>query len=297
MSERNELNGVKVPEYFKKAKETVRKFVESNDYCKFSLSVVQVGSDSASDAYVRGKRKDCMDVGVRFNHFCVPYSAVNVPTGSDADKYLAHIVRRAQLDATGIVVQMPLPAHIVSDVQSFIDRYVDESMDVDGMRSHSPYVPCTALGIVNFLTDTHYCVSGKNVVVVGRSHIVGSPLARLLTERNATVTLCHSHTRDVAQLCESADLVILCTNKVESKEVSEYVCNSSNKCNADVIDVTLGTSNSTGKLVGSLTEDSISRMLADGRFVISGVGGVGLLTRLGLLMNTTMLSSEYAQEG
>ena len=250
------------------------------------LAIIQVGNNPASDSYIRGKKKDCEEVGIECIH--IKYDE-NV-----TEKELINVVRNLNYSGTvywtpienqsigvhGVIVQLPLPKHInIKNIQGAISQY----KDVDGFHLLSRFQPCTPLGVINYLKYNNYQFEGKNACVVGRSDIVGKPLARMLTDLDCTVTLCHSKTR-TSDLCHSiyeADIVFTCIDKVGY--FSSF--NFNNK--QDIIDIGLGRSKD-GKLIGNIEHEDVCCLTKGNpyRILISGTGGVGLLTRLTLLENT-----------
>lgn len=246
------------------------------------LAVIQVGNDPASESYIRGKKKDCEEVGIECDVIKAPDDV--------SESELIHFIRCMNTNDVhvgpfchvecphGIIVQLPLPKHInVKHIQGAISQY----KDVDGFHPLSCFKPCTPLGIINYLKYNNYQFEGKNACVVGRSDIVGKPLARMLTDLDCTVTLCHSKTDNLSDYLYNADIVFTCIDKVGYFNVLDF--NSS----TDIIDIGLGKSED-GKLVGNITSNSVPQLIEEkpDRIVISGTGGVGLLTRLTLLENT-----------
>ncbi len=172
------------------------------------LAVVLVGNNPASEIYVRGKVKSCEEVGI--------YSEQHTPSASVTTEELLELVadlnRRDEID--GILVQLPLPAQVDSKK---VLQAVDPAKDVDGfhpmnvgfLSTQRPgLVPCTPAGIMEMLERSHIKIAGQEAVVVGRSDIVGKPMAMLLLNANATVTVCHSKTRDLPDVCRRADILV-----------------------------------------------------------------------------------------
>lgn len=179
------------------------------------LVVIQVGDDPASEVYIRNKKKACEEVGIKFSHY---HYKEDIPE----DK-LVEVVKRLSVtpSVTGILVQLPLPDHI--NVQNVMEA-INPDKDVDGftttqagmlqlgMKDKRRLLPCTAKGIIRLLESVTN-LEGKNVTVIGRSNIVGKPVAQLLQEKNATVTLCHSKTKSLKRFTMSTDIVILATGQ------------------------------------------------------------------------------------
>ena len=168
----------------------------------------------------------------------------------------------------GVIVQLPLPPHIRSSIAT---AAIDPQKDVDGFRNDSQFIPATPKGIMDYLDWCEFDVEGKFVVVIGRSEIVGKPMAKLLLEKNATVAVCHSHTAqdDMGILLATADLVVCAVGKAEFLDCY--------RTTAPVIDVGINFDEN-GKLVGDCYN-------TEGRDVTPVPGGVGLLTRVALLEN------------
>jgi methylenetetrahydrofolate dehydrogenase (NADP+)/methenyltetrahydrofolate cyclohydrolase len=177
------------------------------------LVAVRVGNDPASEVYVRNKAKKARELGLRGDELILPEST------SEAE-LLAHVDRLNRDDSVdGILVQLPLPRHI--DPQKVIDA-IDPAKDVDGFhplnvgRLHlgrATLAPCTPAGVIRLLDAYDIQIEGKHAVVIGRSDIVGKPVAALLLQRNATVTICHSRTRNLAAVARKADIVVAAIGK------------------------------------------------------------------------------------
>jgi methylenetetrahydrofolate dehydrogenase (NADP+)/methenyltetrahydrofolate cyclohydrolase len=172
------------------------------------LVAVRVGEDPASEIYVRSKAKKARELGLDGTELIFP------ATMSEAD-LLSEIARLNEDDAVdGILVQLPLPKHI--DARKVIDA-IAPTKDVDGFHpisvgllhlGRSTLAPCTPSGVIRLIESTGSAIEGKHAVVIGRSDIVGKPMAALLLQRNATATICHSHTRDLASICREADILV-----------------------------------------------------------------------------------------
>lgn len=195
------------------------------------LAVILVGHNPASEVYVRGKVKACEEVGI-FSEKHTPSESV---TTADLIDLVHNLNRRNDID--GILVQLPLPAHVDSKK---VLMAVDPAKDVDGfhpmnvgfLSTQRPgLVPCTPAGIMEMLKRSNIPIAGQDAVVVGRSDIVGKPMAMLLINANATVTVCHSKTHDLAAVCRRADILVAAIGRA-GKITAEYV-----KPGAAVIDV------------------------------------------------------------
>lgn len=258
-------------EYAAKRKEELKQYISKKGLHP-CLVVIQVGDDPASNSYIRGKMRDCEEVGIE----CEVHK---YPENISTKNLINHItVYNRDSKINGIIVQLPLPDHIdVKEVQS----WVLESKDVDGFTLGSPFDPCTPAGVIGYLKAIDYEFEGKDALVIGRSDIVGKPLARMLTDLDCTVTLAHSKSVGVERLASYADIVFTCIDKIEYFGKS-IVYGSE----ADIIDIGLGVSDD-GKLHGNLSSKTVRFMkeIYPERICISGTGGVGLLTRVALLEN------------
>lgn len=239
------------------------------------LVVIQVGDNPASNSYIAGKKRDCEEVGIEFVLRKYPVSEVT----SSEELYIDVIKAGRTYSVDGVIVQLPLPDNIDA---TRIQRYIPWTKDVDGFRVDSPFEPCTPLGIINYLKYNDYQFEGKDALVIGRSDIVGKPLARMLTDLDCTVTLAHSKSGDIYYKCKLADIIFTCIDKIEYFDAyADFL-----GC-VDIVDIGLGR-NAEGKLAGNLIRSTLARAVVEGfddRFIISGPGGVGLLTRLTLLEN------------
>ena len=240
------------------------------------LHVVIVGEDPASEIYVRNKRRDCEKAGLASEEHRLP-----ADTGLDA---LVGLVARLNADdrVDGLIVQLPLPPHL--DANAVIAA-IDPDKDVDGFHPVSlgrlvagakGLVPCTPSGCMRLLDEAGVKLEGANAVVVGRSTIVGKPMALLLLQRHATVTVCHSRTRDLAAVVGSADVLIAAVGKPGLVR-GEWV-----KPGAAVVDVGINR-RADGTIVGDVGFDAAAERAA---WLTPVPGGVGPMTRACLLENT-----------
>ncbi|MCC7320275.1 MAG: bifunctional methylenetetrahydrofolate dehydrogenase/methenyltetrahydrofolate cyclohydrolase FolD [Rubellimicrobium sp.] len=243
------------------------------------LAVVLVGEDPASQVYVRAKGKQTVEVGMEsFEH--------RLPADTDEATLLALIGRlNADPRVHGILVQLPLPGHLDSDL---VINAIDPAKDVDGFHisnvgllgtGQKAMVPCTPLGCLMLLRDLHGSLSGMNAVVIGRSNIVGKPMAQLLLGDSATVTVAHSRTRDLPEVVRRADIVVAAVGRPEMVR-GEWI-----RPGATVIDVGINRIDRGGKtvLVGDVHYDSAAAVAG----AITPVpGGVGPMTIACLLANT-----------
>ncbi|HIA03705.1 MAG TPA: bifunctional methylenetetrahydrofolate dehydrogenase/methenyltetrahydrofolate cyclohydrolase FolD [Myxococcales bacterium] len=241
-----------------------------------ALAVVLVGDDAASAVYVRHKQRACEKTGIKS-------IKIELPSAVTTDDVLA-VVDKLNKDASvhGILVQMPLPPQCDSD--AVIERVLPEK-DVDGFHPNNlgrlaagapRFVACTPFGILRMLKEYDIKTEGANAVIIGRSRIVGRPMGLLLTSENATVTTCHSRTKDLAAECRRADILIAAVGRPELVR-GDWV-----KPGACVIDVGINR-NAEGKLIGDVHFEECSKVAA----AITPVpGGVGPMTVAMLLKNT-----------
>jgi len=240
------------------------------------LALIRVGNDPASEVYVRGKAKACQETGMAgFEHI--------LPETTSEIELLA-LVRKLNVDPQvhGVLVQLPLPKHISPD--EVLDTLAPQK-DVDGFGPRNAGAlftgrkglrPCTPLGIMRLLDEAKTPLSGARALVVGRSNIVGKPVAMLLLERHATVTLAHSRTADLAGVVAAADVVVAAVGKAEMIR-GDWV-----KPGSTVIDVGINR-NAAGKLIGDV---EFGKAAERARAITPVPGGVGPMTIAYLLSNT-----------
>ncbi|EOO30041.1 FolD protein [Bacillus cereus BAG1X2-3] len=240
------------------------------------LAVILVGEDPASRSYVKGKEKGCEQVGI--------YSElIELPETITEERLLAEIDRLNGDDRiNGILVQLPLPKHI--EEKAIIERISPEK-DVDGfhpisvgrmMTGQDTFLPCTPHGIVELVKETNLDISGKHVVVIGRSNIVGKPVGQLFLNENATVTYCHSKTQNMKELSKLADILIVAVGRPKMI-TADYI-----KEGAVVIDVGVNRLE-TGKLCGDVDFDNVLDVAG---YITPVPKGVGPMTITMLLHNT-----------
>lgn len=239
------------------------------------LAVVVVGDDPASAVYVRNKEQGCADAGIRSEKYALPADV----THAELLSLIGELNDRD--DVHGILVQLPLPAHIDEDE---VLEAIDPRKDVDGFHpmnvgrmvvGKDAFSPCTPHGCMVLLDELGVDLTGKEAVVVGRSNIVGKPVALMLLERNATVTVCHSRTVNLAEVVGRADIVIVAVGRPEMVKGSWL------KPGAVVVDV--GINRVDGRLVGDVEYASASQVASA---VTPVPGGVGPMTIAMLLENT-----------
>lgn len=239
-----------------------------------TLCVIQVGDDEASNVYINQKRKMCNDIGYNFIHEKYDDSITE-------DELLKNIERFNSNDnIDAILVQMPLPSGInEKSIQNAVNKYKDvdglnDSNIVDLISGKSSLYPCTACGVISLLDKYGVILEGSNVVIVGRSSLVGMPLFHMLENRNATVTLCHSKTRNLQSITKNADIIISATG------VKGLIKEDMVKNNAVVVDV--GITRENGKLYGDVDFDSVSKKAS---LITPVPGGVGPMTIASLAQN------------
>ena len=221
------------------------------------LAIIQVGNIEASNRYIKNKMKDCEEVGIVADVYQYPEDIT--------EHELCEAVKLDQEHYDGVIVQLPLPPHIR---EKAVVAAINPEKDVDGFHPDSPYAPATPGGIMKYLRACEFDLTGKDVVIIGRSNIVGKPLAAMMTAADATVTLCHSKSK-LSHHLYSADLIVTAVGK-------PYFLNCY-PIHVPVIDVGINFDEN-GKLVGDCFN-------AEGRDVTPVPGGVGLLTRCALLDN------------
>lgn len=239
------------------------------------LAVIQVGSDPASSVYVNNKKKACAYVGMN----SLSYELPEETTQEELLSLIQELNERK--DVNGILVQLPVPAHI--DEKTIINA-IDPKKDVDGFHPQSVgslcigqpgFVSCTPAGIIQLLKRSDIDISGKHCVVIGRSNIVGKPMALLMLRENATVTIAHSKTKDLKSITRQADILIVAIGKPKFIDAS-YI-----KDGAVVIDVGIHR-NADNKLCGDVDFDSAKEVAS---YITPVPGGVGPMTIAMLMKN------------
>ena len=239
-----------------------------------TLAVVQVGNDPASSVYVGNKKKACEYIGIHSLAYELPEET--------PEEELLQLIKELndRDDVNGILVQLPLPAHMDEDK---VIQTISPKKDVDGFHPQSVgalsigqpgFVSCTPAGVIQLLKRTGVEIDGKECVIVGRSNIVGKPMALLMLRENATVTVCHSHTKDLKEVTKRADILIVAIGKPKFI-TKEYV-----KDGAVVIDVGIHRG-ADGKLCGDVDYDDVAPIT---HAITPVPGGVGPMT-IAMLMN------------
>ncbi len=260
-------------------KESVEKY-KAESGKDIGLAVVLVGEDPASQVYVRNKIKACEEVGIKSYAYYLDKDT--------AQARVEELIRSLSVDnkINGILVQLPLPAHLDSKK---ILELIPYAKDVDGFSAENMgrlsmnepcLVACTPNGVMKMFESENICLSGKNAVVIGRSNIVGKPMAMLLTNANATVTLCHSKTADLKAKCLDADIVVAAIGK------AKFITADMIKEGAVVIDVGMNRDEN-GKLCGDVDFENVKEKCS---YITPVPGGVGPMT-ITMLMYNTYLSA------
>ena len=240
------------------------------------LAVIQVGNDPASSVYVNNKKKACAYIGIESQAYELPEETTQ--------EELLNLVETLnnKKDINGILVQLPLPKHLddkavieaispLKDVDAFHDVNVGKIM-----LGEYDFLPCTPAGVMEMLHSYNIEVSGKNCVVIGRSNIVGKPMAMLLLHENGTVTICHSRTKNLAEICSQADILVAAVGR------PKFVTADMVKEGAVVIDVGMDRDEN-GKLCGDVDFENVKDKCS---FITPVPGGVGPMTISTLMKNT-----------
>ena len=266
-----------------KVKESVK--VRADELKKFgvepTLAVVLVGEDKASQTYVRAKEKACNEYGIK--------SVAHRLSENTTQNELLALINVLNLDDSihGILVQLPLPKHIDTNV---VLAAIDPRKDVDGFHAVNVgklvsglegFVPCTPLGVMEILKEYGIDVAGLNAVVIGRSNIVGKPMANLLLNASATVTVTHSKTKNLKEICKNADLIVAAIGKPFFLKADMV------KDGTVVVDVGINRLDD-GRLVGDVDFDEVAPKCS---YITPVPGGVGPMT-IAMLLNNTILAAQ-----
>ena len=275
----------------KKIKDDIKSEI-ARDNLNVGLAVILVGDDPASRIYVNHKKKDCEECGIASYEYTLPESA--------SQEEVLELINKLNSDAqiNGILIQQPFPKHI--DVTS-VNEAVSPFKDVDAFRADTvgkiavgnygdaaggcgTFLPCTPAGVMELIHSTGVSISGKECVVVGRSNIVGKPMALMLLNESATVTVCHSRTRDLGEVTRRADIL------VSAVGIAGLITADMVKEGAIVIDVGMNR-DAAGKLCGDVDYAAVSQKASH---ITPVPGGVGPMTRA-LLMKNTLNASKRMQ--
>ena len=261
-------------------KEEVKELKNAEIYPK--LAVIMVGDDPASKVYVRNKSRACEDVGIEYEEYLLPAKTTR--------EELLELIEKLNNDERvhGILVQSPLPERLDAN-EAF--RTILPKKDVDGFHpvnvgklslNQDCFVSCTPYGIIKMLETYNIPIEGANAVIIGRSNIVGKPLAQCLLNKNATVTICHSKTKNLKEITKKADILIAAIGK------PKFVTEDMVKENAIVIDVGINR-NEEGKLVGDTDFENIKEKVS---FITPVPGGVGPMTIAMLMYNVVKATKQ-----
>lgn len=248
------------------------------------LAVVLVGNDPASRTYVNNKKKDCEDTGITSFEYTMPEET--------SQGELLELIDRLNGDVSvhGILVQLPLPGHI--DEKAVINA-ISPKKDVDAFHPENvghimigdyKFLPCTPAGVMELLSRTGIDPEGKSCVVIGRSNIVGKPMAMLLMHKNGTVSICHSRTKNLKEICSGADILVAAVGR------ANFITSDMIKEGAVVIDVGMNR-NENGKLCGDVDYQGC---FEKAEYITPVPGGVGPMTRAILMKNTLTACEEAA---
>ncbi|SER48910.1 bifunctional methylenetetrahydrofolate dehydrogenase/methenyltetrahydrofolate cyclohydrolase FolD [Salipaludibacillus aurantiacus] len=249
------------------------------------LAVILAGEDPASQSYVRAKQRACKETGIHSELDEVP----NTISESELLKKIDQLNNADHIH--GILVQLPLPDHIS---EKKVIEAIDPQKDVDGfhpinigrmMIGQEAFLPCTPFGIVEMIKSKQIDIEGKHVVIVGRSNIVGKPVGQLLLNENATVTYCHSRTKNMREITRSADILVVAVGK------AHFITADDIKEGAVVIDVGVNR-NDEGKLIGDVDYNHAKEVAS---YITPVPGGVGPMT-ITMLLHNTILSAKRTVE-
>lgn len=249
------------------------------------MAVVLVGDDPASKIYVNNKKKACAQTGI--------YSEEHVLPAETTQEELLALIAKLNADEKihGILVQSPLPKHLD---EKLVVEHIDPNKDVDAFHAYNvgkimigdfAFLPCTPAGVIELIHSTGVEISSKNCVVVGRSNIVGKPMAMLLLHNNGTVTICHSKTKNLAEICRTADILVAAVGK------AKFITADMVKPGAVVIDVGMDRDEN-GKLCGDVDYDAVEPVAS---YITPVPGGVGPMTIAMLMKNA--VSAAKIQNG
>lgn len=270
------INGKEISNsLIEKLKEKVDKLKLESNVCP-SLAVIMVGDNSASKIYVNNKKRICEKIGIKSYEFVLP---ANAPE-SELLKLICGLNKRE--DINGILVQLPLPPHInekkiieniapLKDVDAFNETNVGKIM-----TGNFKLLPCTPAGIVYLLKESNIKIEGQHCVIIGRSNIVGKPLAMLMLHNNATVTICHSKTQGLREICKTADILIAAVGK------PKFISSDMIKPGAVVVDVGINR-DINGHVCGDVDFEKVKDVAS---YITPVPGGVGPMTIAMLMKNT-----------
>jgi len=249
------------------------------------LAVIMVGNNKASEVYVRNKSKACEDVGVEFEEFLKPENI----TQKELIDLIDELNNRE--DIHGILLQSPIPEHL--DIREAFNKIASQK-DVDGFNpinvgklaiGEDCFISCTPYGVIKMLEAYNISIEGKRAVVIGRSNIVGKPVAQCLLNKNATVTICHSKTKDIVNVVKQADIIIAALGK------PKFVTEDMVKEGAVVIDVGINRGED-GKLIGDVDFENVEKKAS---YITPVPGGVGPMTIAMLMHNVVKAANQKSK--
>ena len=260
-------------------KAKVEELKKENIYPK--LAVIMVGDDKASKVYVRNKSKACNEIGIEFEEY--------LKDSNTTQEELIDLIKELneRKDVNGILLQSPIPKGL--DIREAFNT-IDYKKDVDGFNpvnvgklaiGEDSFISCTPYGVIKMLEKYNIQVEGKRAVIIGRSNIVGKPLIQCLLNKNATVTVCHSRTKNIKEITKDADIIVAALGK------AKFVTEDMVKDGAVVIDVGINR-NEEGKLVGDVDFENVSKKAS---YITPVPGGVGPMT-IAMLMNNVVKAAE-----
>ena len=246
------------------------------------LAVIMVGDDKASKVYVKNKSKACEEIGIEYEEFLLDESI--------SMEELLNLIEKLnnRKDINGILLQSPIPKNLNID-EAF--NKIDYKKDVDGFNpvnvgklviGQDSFISCTPYGVIKMLENYNIPIEGKNVVIIGRSNIVGKPLMQCLLKKNATVTICHSKTKNISEITKKADILVAASGK------AKFVTKEMVRDGAVVIDVGINRDES-GKLVGDVDFEEAEKIAS---FITPVPGGVGPMTIAMLMSNVVKACKE-----
>ena len=237
----------------------------SNNDLNIGLAIIQIGNDYASDIYINEKKKMCNYIGYKFYHYKYDFNVIEEEIINKINEL------NSDKNVQGILVQLPIPKSLNKDN---IINSINVNRDIDGLKNNSVFIPCTPLGILNLIDYYKIDVVNKNVVVIGKSNIVGKPISELLIERGSNVIICDSKTNNLSEYTRCADIIIIAIGK------AKFLTKDMIKDNSIIIDV--GINRVDNKLCGDVDFDGV----VDKVSMITPVpGGIGPMTISSLALN------------
>lgn len=253
-----------IAEYCKNEKEKIKKSISNalkKGHARPRFLIIQVGNNPASNKYVKNKIQDCNNVEIETSLMKFPDNITY--------KEMSEFISKEKKWYHSIIIQLPLPEHLSTRLNELM-QFISPQQDIDGFKIDSIHKPATPMGIISYIEDNKGIewFTGKNAVVIGRSDIVGKPIAKMLTDRNCTVTLCHSKTKDIKQFTKIADLIIVAVGKAKFIN-SSYI---SKDKDVVIFDVGINFDEETGKMCGDVDYDDVTNYINNCTPVPFGVG-------------------------